>query len=199
MNNINSIIKNNLILYFNANILKGQKSKSRIAELYFQEWATQLKPPRSAGGSRPSALINYIYQIISKHSRLSLLATTPVFSDYTGRGFPSFRRAVMIRRRVTTVAKRSLNGKDHQMPSMPISEGNHKSNGNRKITWRVRLRNIDLPAWPIDWKKVVDTTWNPTIQNTDIDMRRARAVELIRASLLRNSEEMARGQISEQT
>lgn len=37
MNNINSIIKNNLILYFNANILKGQKSKSRIAELYFQE------------------------------------------------------------------------------------------------------------------------------------------------------------------
>jgi hypothetical protein len=37
-------------------------------------------------------------------------------------------------------------------PSMPHICGRNIRNGNRKISWRVRERNIEIEGLPIDWK-----------------------------------------------
>ena len=44
------------------------------------------------------------------------------------------------------------------------------SNGIRNITCLMRLRNIDFPAMPMDWNRVVDTIWKPTGQNITVAM-----------------------------
>lgn len=59
--------------------------------------------------------------------------------------------------RVTTVAKASDVGNEAHTPSRPIVLGSVINSGIRNITCLMRLRNIDLPAMPIDWNSVVDT------------------------------------------
>ena len=71
---------------------------------------------------------------------------------------------------VTTVAKRSEVGNDAHTPLSPYMRGSVSNSGIRKITWRIRLRNIDFPALPIDWNRVVETIWKPTTQNASSDM-----------------------------
>ena len=53
-------------------------------------------------------------------------------------------------------------GNDAHTPFNPKCLGNIKRKGIRNTTCRTRLRNIDLPAIPIDCKNVVATIWNPT-------------------------------------
>lgn len=65
---------------------------------------------------------------------------------------------------VAAVASKSLKGNDVHTPSSPMRDGSMRRSGMRKMTWRARLRNIDFPAFPMLWKNVVETIWNPTTQ-----------------------------------
>ncbi len=71
------------------------------------------------------------------------------------------------------VATTSDSGNDTHTPSRPNSPGSHSNKGIRKITCRERLRNIDLPAFPMLWKKAVEIIWNPTAQNHTRQVRSA--------------------------
>ena len=63
---------------------------------------------------------------------------------------------------MAVIAERvSLTGIDHQTPSIGLlkSVGNHSTNGMRYSTWRVRLRKIALPAFPMEVKRLPVTIW----------------------------------------
>lgn len=80
----------------------------------------------------------------------------------------SLRNCHIISIPVTMVAITSDDGKENHTPSNLKKCGSVNSRGIKNITCRVRLRNIDLPAIPRDWKKLVATIWNPTIQNINV-------------------------------
>ena len=89
------------------------------------------------------------------------------------------------------VAITSLDGNESQTPSSPSRSGSVSRSGIRNITWRVRLRNIDFPALPIDWKKVVATIWKPTAQNASSDKESAREVTAISVGSVVNARAMS--------
>ncbi len=62
-----------------------------------------------------------------------------------------------------------------------------------KMIWRERERNIALPAMPSAWKKLVDTTWNPTIQKDIVVMRMQFTAHSICDSSCMNMAAMALG------
>ncbi len=47
------------------------------------------------------------------------------------------------------------------------------------MIWRVRDRKMDFPAMPMDWKKLVATTWKPTIQNAMVVILRQLTAQFI--------------------
>ena len=79
--------------------------------------------------------------------------------------FPNSR---MISTTVTKMANASDAGNADHTPLRPKQGGNSSNSGIKKIIWRVRLRKIDFAAIPSDWKKLVDTIWNPTPQNINM-------------------------------
>ena len=64
---------------------------------------------------------------------------------------------------------------------------------------RVRLRNIDLPAIPSDWKKLVDTIWNPTPQNMSVVIVKPCTVAAINPASVVNARAMYCGMASDST
>ena len=63
----------------------------------------------------------------------------------------------------------SLIGIDHHTPSKGSANsiGIHKANGMRYSTWRVRLKKIALPAFPIEVNRLPVTIWKPIISATN--------------------------------
>ena len=96
---------------------------------------------------------------------------------------------------VTMVAQTSLIGNEAQIPSSPNLAGRTISNGIRNMTWRERLRKIDFQTFPMLWKNVVDTIWNPTTQNIVIESERARSVVPIRTGSVVNARAITDGHI----
>ena len=72
----------------------------------------------------------------------------------------------------TVRASRSDIGNDIHTPVTPSVCGSHSISGIRNITWRVRLRSIDLAGEPMLWKKQVMTMGIPTIENAHSVLRR---------------------------
>ena len=86
---------------------------------------------------------------------------------------------------MAVIAERvSLAGIDHQTPSIGLlkSVGNHKTNGMRYSTWRVRLRKIALPAFPMEVKRLPVTIWNPMMSIDEQMIRIGLMVRSIRTA-----------------
>ena len=64
-------------------------------------------------------------------------------------------------------------GMEDQAPVRPKMGGRINRQGTRNKNWRVRLRNMDIFALPMDWKKLVITIWEPMIGNIVTDIRSA--------------------------
>ena len=78
----------------------------------------------------------------------------------------------------------SLSGIDHQTPSIGLlkSVGNHNTNGMRYSTWRVRLRKIALPAFPMEVKRLPVTIWKPMMSMVEQMIRIGLMVRSIRTA-----------------
>ena len=76
------------------------------------------------------------------------------------------------------------------------SSGIISASGIRNSTCLVRLRKIDLPAMPMEVKKLPATIWNPTSNIDEASMRIGRTVCSISTSSWVNSRTIHRGTIS---
>lgn len=94
---------------------------------------------------------------------------------------------------VTNVANVSAVGNAAHTPFSPKCGGRIISIGIMNITWRVRLMNIDFPAYPSDWKKLVETIWKPATQNIAVVMCRLFAVAAISTPSVVNARAMRSG------
>ncbi len=73
----------------------------------------------------------------------------------------------------------SLMGNAHHTPKIGLDTkklGRINAKGMRYSTCRVRLRKMDLPAIPMDVKKLTVTIWNPTRSMEQARMRVGRIV-----------------------
>ena len=63
----------------------------------------------------------------------------------------------------TNDAKKSLEGNDAHTPSNLKNWGRMIRNGIKKSSWRESDKKMLIFTFPIHWKKLVTTIWNPTI------------------------------------
>ena len=121
----------------------------------------------------PSPEWNWLFVCVSLELYLSKIQTGSkrVLSFLHFYWFPIFVfglnsfRCIKSTHTVIKVAIPSAVGDADHPPSRPHILGNNKIAGIKNNTCRERLKNIDMDAFPIDWKKFVMTICAPTMGN----------------------------------
>jgi len=94
------------------------------------------------------------------------------FCFYTRRGDVPLN--LLTKRKIVTYATIDANPSDTGMadhaPFIPKIGGNIIKHGIKNKNWRVRLRNIETLALPMDWKKLVITICEPIMGNMITDI-----------------------------